>query len=595
MNFGKLVIGTEIDNKTFDAQIRQTEARLKELERAYKNALNPPKGYTTNEKALENLQLEIEKTKNKLISLKEQANGTGEITTKSFAKAGETLKKFGLRLFGIGTAFAIVSRASSAYLSQNEETANKLKSIWTFLGELIGPILEFMADGLLQLIGYLNVFIKALTGVDIVARANAKALKKQADAQRDLNKATQQYDFDVIRTQTGTTSSAGSISSGGSGLLEIPELNQGIVQKLQDLAKWLKENHKWLLALGGAFLLFFTGSKLASLLKGFAGIIGGAGTGLAGIGALLKGLLTIGTIAIGVELIYDAITGRSLIEDIQEIIKGAKELDETFKKNEEGEKKFTERLEDNSEKLKENAKAGKLTKEQIDGLVNSYNNSNSSIKYQIQNLKDSNTIFHDTSGEIEEVAKQTSLYTDKIGELYKQGLLNNDQIQIYYNMLFDQIYAMDLAGKETDELKKQYEKLTGQKYEIVFETKVRENALAQIKSMLSTIKNLFPSSSSVLDNLLNKMTQFSYSTKSYSGGTRGYALGGIVTQPTRAIIGEAGYNEYIVPEREDYLSRLASMIGQYNGGGSTNVYLDGRLIQRQVSKKQNQVDFSTNS
>ena len=82
------------------------------------------------------------------------------------------------------------------------------------------------------------------------------------------------------------------------------------------------------------------------------------------------------------------------------------------------------------------------------------------------------------------------------------------------------------------------------------------------------------------------------------GGTRGeaYAYGGIVTQPTRALIGEAGYNEYVLPEREDYLSRLASLIGQYGGnnGGSTYVYLDGRLIQRQVSNKQNQVDFTRN-
>lgn len=588
MNGGKLVINTELGTKNFDRQYEQLKRKLEEIETVLSDKTIDYEIRLKNE-------AEAEKIKNQMTEIELRAKRAGEQTDKSFTKSANILKNFALRLFGIGTAFGIVSRASSAYLSQNEEVANKLKSIWTFLGELIGPVIDFIADNLLRLIGYINVFIKALTGVDLVARANAKALKKQADAQNQLNKATQQYDFDVIRTQTGTTSSSGSISGGGSGLLEIPELNQGIVQKLQDLAKWIKENHKWLLALGGAFLLFFTGSKLASLLKGFAGIIGGAGTGLAGIGALLKGLLTIGTIAIGVELIYDAITGRKLIEDIQEIIKGAKELDETFKKNEEGERKFTERLEDNSEKLEENAKAGKLTKEQIDKLVSSYNDSNNSIKYQIQNLKDSNTIFYDTSGEIEEVAKQTNLYTDAIGELYKQGLLNNDQIQIYYNMLFDQIYAMDLAGKETDELKKQYENLTGQKYEIVFETKVRENALTQIKTMLNTIKNLFPSSSSVLDNLLNKMTQFTYSTKSYSGETRGYALGGIVTQPTRAIIGEAGYNEYIVPEREDYLSRLASMIGQYNGGGPTNVYLDGRLIQRQVSKKQNQVDFSTNS
>ena len=531
----------------------------------------------------------VDDAKDKLKEYKEEAEDSGEKTENSFKKAGHTLKTFALRLFGIGTAFAVVSRASSAYLSQNEETANKLKSIWNFLGELIGPILEYIADGILRLIGYINVFIKALTGIDFVARANAKALNKQAQAQHNLNKETQQYDFDVIRTQQGTTSSGGGVSSGGSGLIEIPELNENIVKKLQDLAGWLKDNYKWLLALGGAFLLFFTGAKLASILKGFASIIGGAGTGLMGIGKLLTGLLTIGTIALGVELIYDIATGRSLIEDIGKIIKGAKEIDKTFKQNEEGEKKFNQNLYDTNLLLEDNAEKGKLSKEQIDGLVKSYSISNNTLLHQIQNLKDSNTLFHNTSGEIKTVVEQTDKYTTAMGNLYEQGLLNDEQTQTYYNMLFDQIHMMELAGEGTDELRKKYETLTGQKYEIVFETRIKDNVIGKMTSMVNFLKETFPSNSSVFEELLNKITKFNYSTSS------GYALGGIVTQPTRAIIGEAGYNEYIVPEREDYLSRLASMIGQYGGGGTTNVYLDGRLIQRQVSKKQQQVDFSTNS
>lgn len=578
MNGGKLVIDTELGTKSFDKQYEQLKRKLEEIETVLADKTIDYEIRLKNE-------AEAEKIKNQMTEIELRVKRAGEQTDKSFNKAGNTLKNFALRLFGIGTAFGIVSRASSAYLSQNEETANKLKSIWTFLGELIGPILDFMADGLLKLIGYLNVFIKALTGVDIVARANAKALNKQAQAQHNLNKETQQYDFDVVRTQSGTTSTDGGVSGGGSsGLLEIPELNENVVKKIQDLAKWLKENYKFLLLIGGVI----AGFKIAKWLKGLAAIIGGSGTGLIGISGLLKGLLTIGTIAIGVELIYDAITGRSLIEDIHEIIKGAKEIDKTFKQNEEGEKKFNQNLYDTNLLLEDNAEKGKLSKEQIDGLVKSYSISNNTLLHQIQNLKDSNTLFHNTSGEIKTVIEQTDKYTTAMGNLYEQGLLNDEQTQTYYNMLFDQIHMMELAGEGTDELRKKYETLTGQKYEIVFETRIKDNVIGKMTSMINFLKETFPSNSPVFEGLLNKITKFNYSTNS------GYALGGIVTQPTRAIIGEAGYNEYIVPEREDYLSRLASMIGQYGGGGTTNVYLDGRLIQRQVSKKQQQVDFSTN-
>ena len=91
---------------------------------------------------------------------------------------------------------------------------------------------------------------------------------------------------------------------------------------------------------------------------------------------------------------------------------------------------------------------------------------------------------------------------------------------------------------------------------------------------------------------------FSFGKKQGGGGFRGYALGGIVTQPTRTLIGEAGYPEAVVPMTQDYLSTLASEIGKYSGGGKggvVNVYLDGRLIQRQVQNTQDSKDFATNN
>ena len=571
MNGGKLVIDTELGTKNFDKQYAKLKNQLEEIETILSDKTIDYEFRLKNE-------AEAEKIKNQMTEIELRAKRAGETTDKAFKNAGNTLKKFGLRLFGIGTTFAFVSRASSAYLSQNEEVANKLKGIWTFLGELVGPVIDFIADGLLKLIGYINVFIKALTGIDLVARANAKALNKQAQAQHNLNKETQQYDFDVIRTQTSTSSDSGVSNGSASGLIEIPELNQGIVEKLQSLAKWLKENYKWLLAIVG----IIGGIKIAKWLAGLAGIIGGAGKGLMGISFLLKGLLAIGVIAIGIKLFYSMLTGRDIVKDLEEIR-------ETFKKNEEAEKKLTKSAQEHTKELKNNVEAGKLNQEQIDRLAKSYSETNKTIINQIENLKESNTIFHSTKGEIEEVSKQMDIYVDAMGSLYKQGLLNEEQTKTYYNMLFEQIQIMEELGKDTDELRRKYELLTGETYEITFEARIKDN----VTEVLERMKKVLPIPA------IDKMIAIIRNNGSYGGGsgggTRGYALGGIVTQPTRAIIGEAGYNEYIVPEREDYLSRLATMIGKYNGGGVTNVYLDGRLIQRQVSRKQNQVDFSTNS
>lgn len=76
------------------------------------------------------------------------------------------------------------------------------------------------------------------------------------------------------------------------------------------------------------------------------------------------------------------------------------------------------------------------------------------------------------------------------------------------------------------------------------------------------------------------------------------AKGTVLTKPTPVIAGEAGA-EAIMPlennlEWLDVLAdKLASRIG--TSGGVVNVYLDGRLIQRQIAKRNQEIAFLTNS
>lgn len=74
------------------------------------------------------------------------------------------------------------------------------------------------------------------------------------------------------------------------------------------------------------------------------------------------------------------------------------------------------------------------------------------------------------------------------------------------------------------------------------------------------------------------------------------AKGGVISQPTQAIIGEAG-KEAVVPLENnlEWLDKLSDRISSKIGGnGIVNVYLDGRLIQRQITKKDKQLAFATN-
>ena len=612
MSDGKLVIETDLETKKFDAQIKELEHKLKIMEKTLETENQIDISLRMSEDERLKLEKEIETTKNKILSLKDamaKANNSGKQMnnnlSKGFSKSTKSLKRFALSLFGIGSMFAVVSKASSSYLSQNEELANKLQSVWVGLGSFMEPVLTMISDALLKALGYLNVFIKALTGVDYIARANAKALEKQAKSQKKLNNATQDYDFDVIRKQQEISSGSTTSSNGFSGLIEIPELNEGLVNKIQKLGEFLKENHKWLLAIAGVVGAYFTAKKIGNLVKSLGLLIGGSSSGLLGVTSLLKGLATIGIIAIGVDLIYKSVTGRSLFDDLKEIASGINEVKNTYKANADAAEKSTKKIDSVTNAFAENVEAGKYTEDQMNKIIGVNKTMIENLATQTTELKKNTNWWNigssDARRQMKENVKQIEILTGKYGDLYDQGLLNEDQAKQYYDMLYMQIGLMNDLGEDTTELRKKYEELTDQKYEIVLEAKAKEN----VSSLLDKMSKIFPMLDKYKD-IFAKMNVYGVGGGGYSygsgsgGGTRGYeeayAYGGIVTQPTRALIGEAGYNEYVLPEREDYLSRLASLIGQYSGnnGGTTNVYLDGRLIQRQVSNKQNQVDFTRN-
>ena len=75
------------------------------------------------------------------------------------------------------------------------------------------------------------------------------------------------------------------------------------------------------------------------------------------------------------------------------------------------------------------------------------------------------------------------------------------------------------------------------------------------------------------------------------------AKGTIVAQPTAAIIGEAG-KEAVVPleNNTEWIDILADKLASKmeNNGGVNNIYLDGRLIQRQIERRKEELAFATN-
>lgn len=517
-------------------------------------------------KKIENLDLKTKKLKN--------------TNNKTFGDGISQLKKFGLHLLSLGSIYATVSKASSAYLSQDTELAQKLQSVWVGLGSFLAPAIEYISDVLLKGLGYLNEFVKALTGIDFIATANAKALDKQAKAQKNLNNQTYAFDEMNIQQSQSTSSISGSSSSG---LIEIPELNQDLVKKLQDLALWLQENWNWISKVGIALGVTFGAVKIAGLLGNIGkliGVSGAAGTGLSALAWLL------GIIA-AVWLGYVAIKGvKEAIEQTKQL---NKQLDENLKMHEEQAKSIPETAKNMVEWASSEKEVGEKTKQTIDYLkrqISLTKKQQESIEGQlIPTWMDWTDANKKTRKEMELSVEEMAGLNTQLWELYKQGKLTDEEIQFLAQSLYDQGVKSEELGLKTDDLKEKLQDINKN-----YNPTIELSGADKVKSDLTNILNL-------TQDLIDKKIHISSSSRMHSGGGRAFAQGGIVTQPTKAIIGEAGYNEYVLPERSDYLSRLASLINQYGGGGQNvnNIYLDGRLIQRQVNNVTKSKNFLANS
>ena len=583
---GKVIIGTTLETKSVDAQIKELEKKLEIMTQTLETDMKIPVELRMTEDERLKLESDIEKTRNRIISLKgsveEVGNETSEMSkkmSKGFDKGIKSLKKFAIRLVGIRTIYGVVSKASSAWLSQDTELAQKLQNVWIGLGSIVAPVIEMISDALLKGLGYLNVFLKALTGVDYIAKANAKALEKQTKAQKSLNKATQDYDFDVIRKQQDNTSSTSGTGIDTSGLIKIPELDDRIVKKLQDMAYWLKENWHWIKEVGIILGVTFGAIAIGKLLANIGSLIGNGASGLLGLQGLLVGLATTWVISL-------------YLEGYKEIKKDMDNLKQDLNDLIELDKEVTNKTQKVNDAYLNALKSGNLTKEQRDDIKSITLDTTNSLIRESTAIANNTGLWQMLTGvgqkaqkEMEEEIKQVNILAERMKVLYENGDITAEEYDHFANDVLPAVRKQAVrAGVSTKELDDTIANMPKSK-----DIKIKITAEDKTSPTIDSLKNkLIDLSKSFLRNTFGtKKTQ-----------TKGYAVGGIVTQPTRALIGEAGYPEAVVPMTKDYLSTLASEIGRYSnnsGGGVVNVYLDGRLIQRQVKNTQNDRNFATNN
>lgn len=291
-----------IDNLTKEFELAHKQAEMLRNKLKTLNAeMSRMQSWQIGTKPYVKLQNEIEKTNlqfekasikvdnlnGKLNALKVPNLSTGisestSLLTKGLEKMTSKIKRFGLSLFSIRSIWALVSKASSAYLAQDTELADKLQSVWASLGAMLSPIIEKITNILMKGVGYINIFIKALTGVDLLAKASAKSMDKAAKSAKGLNKSLAGFDeLNNLDTNAGSNIDTGISNPFAS----IQNVELPWAETIKAFGEWCKENLP----------------TVIGLLGGVAGAVIILKSGLGGIKALGVGILIFGVI----ELIGD--------------------------------------------------------------------------------------------------------------------------------------------------------------------------------------------------------------------------------------------------------------------------------------------------
>lgn len=525
---------------------------------------------------------------------------------KSIQGVIKKVARWGVAIFGVRSAYSFVRQAMSTLSQYNEDLANKLSSVRLVLAAALEPIVLRIVSLVETLMGYINYLSKAWFGKDLFARANeiSSGLKNTNKQAKELKKTLAGFDeMEILQDNRSNDSNIGGVGTSDFNLKDV------------EIPKWLE----WIKDHGEEIKNIIIGIGIALAAIKFLKLIKWAGE----LSGLLGGLLTIGIIAIGVELLYTAITGRELISDIQEIIKGFEDLKEI---QEEQRNQANKNQKDTKSLIKtynETAKAvgvtNEITKSYIDTLLGGIEDNNKLI----ESLEEEKTWYGALNGENKKTTETQKIYNktieiqiDELKKLYDKGELNSEQTKKYTELLKKQIdKTIESSGKlavnskeyensrkKVEELQTELERITGKRYDIqsTLRTPDTSGFENKIQEIIDKVKNKFSS------------LQLSFGFGYGSGGGMGFrakggiyypklAAGGIINQPGRgvpyhgSIIGERGAEAVLPLTDSQQMALLGEAIGKYiNINATVPVYVGNRQIAREVRKIETNQNFLTN-
>lgn len=182
------------------------------------------------------------------------ANSGAKKLGASMKSAVKSMAKYTLAIFGAQAGFYAVKNAIRQVLSDNEKLNNTVTAMKGAFANALAPVIERVVYWLKYAFAYLNLFVKVLTGVDMAAQYNAKAINKQTEATKKNAKATKEANaqlasFDEKNVQSANNlNAADTESENPAALLDLPDVSGG---KFEQICENIKAHLNELMIIAG--------------------------------------------------------------------------------------------------------------------------------------------------------------------------------------------------------------------------------------------------------------------------------------------------------------------------------------------------------
>lgn len=223
---GYVQIGTKLDTKSFDAEIRHIESQMEEIERKLKEAdMGFEVGDTQKlEAQYSKLAKQLDKLQEKQMNLKKADLNNVE---KSIERVGNSVNKtiskvskWALAVFGVRSAYMAIRNAMDVISNNDEQLKADIEYIKNIFAYMLEPVVRKVVELVKQLLFYIGYISKSLTGKNIFENADKK-LKNANKSAKELKKTLAGFD-EMNVLADGGSGGGGSVSPS----FNLSELNE---------------------------------------------------------------------------------------------------------------------------------------------------------------------------------------------------------------------------------------------------------------------------------------------------------------------------------------------------------------------------------